>query len=43
MSKHIFWFWDEQWQENTEQETQQGGGASSPTYPKEDDSKTSRR
>jgi hypothetical protein len=41
MSKYHFWFWDEQWQENTEQETQQGGGALSPTHPKEDDSETS--
>jgi len=43
MSKYHFWFWDEQWQANTEQETQQGGGTHGSTSEAKNDSKESWR
>ena len=36
-----FIFWDEQWQEYTEQTSQQGGGTPSPTGSTKNDSKES--
>ena len=36
-----FIFWDEQWQENTEQTSQQGGGTYVPTNKAKNDSKRS--
>ena len=38
-----FTFWDEQWQEHTEQTKNTNGGASGSTDSKEDDSKTTQR
>ena len=35
-------FWDEQWQEHTEQETQQGGGSHGSTSEAKNDPKGSR-
>jgi hypothetical protein len=37
-----FIFWDEQWKENTEQETQQGGGSNGPTRKTSNDSEEPR-
>jgi hypothetical protein len=36
-----FTFWDEQWQEHTEQTSQQGGGTSGPTGSAKNDPKRS--
>ena len=43
-TKHLndFVFWDEQWKENTEQETQQGGGPDGSTSEATNDPKGSR-
>ena len=40
--KSEFIFWDEQWQEHTEQTSKQGGGAHGSTSPKANDSEESR-
>jgi hypothetical protein len=41
MANINFVFWNEEWQEHTEQKTQQGRGTYVPTHPKENDSKES--
>jgi len=41
--KNEYVFWDEQWQEHTEQKTNTNGGASGSTDSKENDSKVTQR
>lgn len=43
MANLEFVFWNEEWQEHTEQETKQGRGAYGSTSPKTDDSTRPRR